>query len=147
MFNDVLLTSPATKCKASSVLNKSSQYAAKHMFDENLDSCWNSDQGIPQILVIDFERIVSLSFIKIMFQGGFVGADGIIEVCSRKEDSFEKISEFHNLFDSNAVQTIPIASSDARINCRYVRITFTSSSDFYGRIVVYSLNIFGQISA
>ena len=45
------------------------------MFDEDSDVCWNSGQGLPQFILIDFTRTVNISMVSIMFQGGFVGQD------------------------------------------------------------------------
>lgn len=72
-----LLTKDGTfKHKVSSILNKNAQYSSKHMFTEDLESCWNSDQGSCQYIVIDFQRVVHVHSLSIMFQGGFVGQDG-----------------------------------------------------------------------
>jgi hypothetical protein len=46
------------------------------MFDGNKNTCWNSDQGSPQFILIDFGRSVVTKKLKIMFQGGFVGQEG-----------------------------------------------------------------------
>ena len=45
------------------------------MFDNNLDTCWNSDQGLPQYIIFEFSKLIILKRIKIVFQGGFVGQD------------------------------------------------------------------------
>lgn len=80
-----LLTKEGTfKHKVSSILNKNALYASKHMFTEDLQTCWNSDQGgggegegeSGQYIVIDFQRLVYVYSLSIMFQGGFVGQDG-----------------------------------------------------------------------
>lgn len=46
------------------------------MFDDSQDTCWNSGSGLPQFVLIDFTRLVQVSSIHIMFQGGFVGQEG-----------------------------------------------------------------------
>mmetsp|Transcript_29696 Transcript_29696/g.30101 ORF Transcript_29696/g.30101 Transcript_29696/m.30101 type:complete len:103 (+) Transcript_29696:222-530(+) len=61
------------KCKVSSVLNKSAEFAGQNMFDYGKDSCWNSDQGAHQFVMIDFQRNVCMTHIGFIFQGGFVG--------------------------------------------------------------------------
>jgi len=137
----VVLTSSTTKCKASSTLNRSSQFAVKNIFDNNSDTCWNSDQGPQQILSIDLERVAKVKSIRVMFQGGFVGLTGTVEVASQKnENPFLEVSQFH-LVDSNDIQTIQL--NDEGITAQFVRINFTSSSDFYGRITIYKLEILG----
>jgi hypothetical protein len=48
------------------------------MFDGNLDSCWNSDQGSPQFIIIDFCQLSCVKKVQFSFQGGFVGQEGYI---------------------------------------------------------------------
>jgi hypothetical protein len=68
-----LLTTPnAFKVKASSALQS---HAAKNMFDGNADTCWNSNNGSPQFIVLDFLNNVEFESIRIIFQGGFVGQE------------------------------------------------------------------------
>lgn len=137
-----VLTSPTTKCKASSTLNRSSQFVAKNIFDENPDTCWNSDQGLPQTLTIELEKNSNILSIRIMFQGGFVGLTGKIEVTQNKDDQFVEATSFSNIVDSNDLQTVQL--SEAGTPARRVRLVFNSSSDFYGRITIYKLEIVGR---
>jgi hypothetical protein len=51
-------------------------HSLQHMFDVDSDTCWNSGQGSPQFILIDFTRDVQIHSVQIMFQGGFVGQDG-----------------------------------------------------------------------
>jgi len=48
----------------------------------------------------------------------------------KNENPFLEVSQFH-LVDSNDMQTIQL--NDEGITAQFVRIIFTSSSDFYGR--------------
>ena len=69
-----LLTSPITKVKASSIIKENSaEYKPKNVFDIDTATCWSSDAGSPQYLLVDFAQSVKVSSIKIMFQGGFAG--------------------------------------------------------------------------
>ena len=137
-----LLTSSQTKCKASSVLNRSALYAAKNMFDGSLDTCWNSDKGLPQTIAINFEHLVSLSSISFMFQGGFVGVSGLVEASVNPLDQYILLTTLdNNIENSNELQVLPLPPS---ANFQYLRITFTSSTDFYGRITIYKLEVYGQ---
>eukprot|EP00981_Chlorochromonas_danica_P001819 scaffold385_cov182-Ochromonas_danica.AAC.18 len=77
MEEEILLTTAGKfKCKTSSTLQPAARYASKFMFDGNADTCWNSDQGSPQYILIDFGREVVATRIVFAFQGGFVGQDG-----------------------------------------------------------------------
>ena len=71
---DSLLTSPATKIRASSIIKENSaEYKAKNVLDEDMGTCWSSDAGSPQHLLMDFIQPVKIAEIRIMFQGGFAG--------------------------------------------------------------------------
>lgn len=45
------------------------------MFDESTDTCWNSDQGSPQFIFMDFLESTKFHSVEFIFQGGFVGQD------------------------------------------------------------------------
>jgi hypothetical protein len=46
------------------------------MFNDDLISCWNSDQGVPQFIFIEFSDTVRMDSFSVIFQGGFVGQQG-----------------------------------------------------------------------
>jgi hypothetical protein len=134
-----VLTNQKTKSKVSSVLNKSSMFVSKNMFDEREETCWNSDQGLPQTIIIDFEKLVVIDLIRIMFQGGFACPSGHVEIATSL-DNFQVICNFNEIEDSNELQSIFIPHSMGR----YLKINFTTSTDFYGRIIVYKLQVIGE---
>jgi hypothetical protein len=141
------LTAPGRpfKIRTSSVLKRSGEFAGKNMADGKEETCWNSDQGSPQWILIEFLGAVALSRVRIMFQGGFVGQDALIQV--GEEDSAEALRVVASLEggvieDSNEMQTFDLAESDNA--GRFVRITFPSSTDFYGRVTIYSLELWGR---
>ena len=62
------------ECRVSSVLNRDHKmYGKKHLFDDSEETCWNSEQGKPQWILIKFGKKVCVKEVNIMFQGGFVG--------------------------------------------------------------------------
>ncbi|KAG9307407.1 hypothetical protein G9A89_017236 [Geosiphon pyriformis] len=68
------LITPKTRIRVSSVLNRDiTTYGKQHLIDQSHETCWNSDQGSPQYIIIDFQRKVKLQELLIMFQGGFAG--------------------------------------------------------------------------
>eukprot|EP01038_Epipyxis_sp_PR26KG_P014365 gene14365-19267_t len=126
----VLLTQNGLfKQKVSSVLNGSAEFSSKFMFDNNLDTCWNSDQGSPQFIIIDFLKPVSIHLLKIMFQGGFVGQECVIEV-GDNVSSLLPIHQLDVIEDSNEMQSFPITSCPSLH--RFMKIIFNQSTDFYG---------------
>jgi len=65
-----LLDLKAARIKVSSVLDRNVKaYGKVYLTDGREDTCWNSDQGSPQSIVIDFERDVLIHQIQLMFQG------------------------------------------------------------------------------
>ncbi|XP_071654117.1 nuclear receptor 2C2-associated protein isoform X2 [Temnothorax longispinosus] len=75
-----LLTENNFECRVSSVLNKNVQsYGKTYMFDNCSETCWNSDAGSPQWVLISFEDECGLSSFEVEFQGGFAGKNCHIE--------------------------------------------------------------------
>ena len=139
---EVLSTPGSFKHKVSSVLNRSSEFKSEHMFTGEETTCWNSDQGTPQFIIFDFLEAVTVSEIRIMFQGGFVGVSGLVEASVNPLDQYILLTTLdNNIENSNELQVLPLPPS---ANFQYLRITFTSSTDFYGRITIYKLEVYGQ---
>jgi hypothetical protein len=70
-----------------------------------------------------------------MFQGGFAGKDCEIWILSTSGE-FEKVLNFYPE-DSNKMQQFAVDLNDIS----GMKIVFKSSTDFYGRIVVYHLDL------
>uniref|UniRef100_A0A3Q2Z7Y3 Nuclear receptor 2C2-associated protein n=1 Tax=Hippocampus comes TaxID=109280 RepID=A0A3Q2Z7Y3_HIPCM len=129
-------------CRVSSVLNRDvKQFGKKFMFDSNEETCWNSDQGDCQWLILDFPQSVNVSELKVQFQGGFSAKTCRLEGCSGDGD-FTLISHFYPE-DNNSLQISFIIFAAA---VDRVKITFENSTDFFGRIIVYTLDILGEKS-
>jgi hypothetical protein len=129
--------------KASSVLKRSTKlYGAKHVLDDKEDTCWNSDQGSPQWLEVEFPAAIHMASFTLTFQGGFVGQN--CEIWVRRADGdaapqpLEKLADFEPE-DVNTPQTFE-CPADAITK---VRLYFHKSTDFYGRVVVYRLRLGG----
>jgi len=146
MSDSTLLTpsgsSDSFTCKVSSVLNRDAkQFGKKHLFDGDEETCWNSDQGSPQFVIIAFPSPKRIEEVRIRFQGGFVGGDCAFQASIDGSD-FATISQFYP-DDSNKLQSFPI---DSEKNCEATkfRILFGSSTDFFGRITIYTMELFGR---
>ena len=145
-----LLTTPTfMKCRASSVLNRSADFQAKNMFVED-DSCWNSDGGCEQGQWLSFDylgKTVVMRRLSIMFQGGFVGQDAIIEIKDCKDGEVGatiNMDEIKRIEDSNELQQWDIPES---LCCKgkFIKISFPTSTDFYGRVTIYRLEMWGDL--
>jgi len=119
--------------KVSSVLNKNvKEFGKQFLFDGREDTCWNSDQGSPQYILISFNQPqAKISQLQIQFQGGFVGNQ-----CHLIVNSDEKVDFYPE--DSNKLQTFPIELTGVN----QLKISFGGSTDFFGRITIYQLNLF-----
>ncbi len=121
------------------------------MFDGLLDTCWNSDQGSPQFVLMDFGKEVVVTDLHIMFQGGFSGVDAIVQVGSSL-NALETLTSGLEIADCNELQTFPLqvagdSNGSAPRQGRYVQVTFPSSTDFYGRVTIYQLELDGYCEA
>ncbi|XP_072245887.1 nuclear receptor 2C2-associated protein [Leuresthes tenuis] len=129
-----------TQSRVSSVLNRDvKQYGKKYMFDSNEETCWNSDQGECQWVSLQFPGPVRVSEVKVQFQGGFSAKTCRLEGRLKEED-FTLLSHFYPE-DNNSTHSFPIQEAPA---VDKVKIMFENSADFFGRIIVYSLDLLGE---
>ncbi|XP_059177135.1 nuclear receptor 2C2-associated protein-like [Physella acuta] len=130
------------RTRVSSVLNKDvKQFGKQYLFDDDDETCWNSDQGTPQWVIIDFNQAVSVQEIHVQFQGGFVGKSCLLETPGENND-YVQVFSFQPQ-DSNQTQIFHLTES---VKLSSLRITFDQSTDFFGRITIYKLDILGQAS-
>ncbi|KAK9967577.1 hypothetical protein ABG768_001965 [Culter alburnus] len=121
-----------TQSRVSSVLNRDvKQFGKKFMFDSNEETCWNSDQGESQWVVLEFPQSVKVSELRLQFQGGFSGKSCKLEG-SAKEEDLKHILDFYPE-DNNYAPLV-----------QRLKIVFENSADFFGRIIVYTLDILGE---
>ncbi|XP_061593737.1 nuclear receptor 2C2-associated protein [Cololabis saira] len=129
-----------TQSRVSSVLNRDvKQFGKKYMFDCNEETCWNSDQGECQWVSLEFPGSVKVSEIKVQFQGGFSAKTCRLEGCPKEEDL--KVLDCFYPEDDNSLQSFPIQEA---IAVDKVKIMFENSADFFGRIIIYSLEVLGE---
>ncbi|XP_029987659.1 nuclear receptor 2C2-associated protein [Sphaeramia orbicularis] len=129
-----------TQSRVSSVLNRDvKQFGKKYMFDSSEETCWNSDQGECQWVSLEFPQSVRVSELKVQFQGGFSAKTCRIEGCPKGGD-FAEICLFYPE-DNNSLQSFLIQEASA---VDKVKIMFENSADFFGRIIVYSLDVLGE---
>ncbi|KAH6572098.1 hypothetical protein BASA50_001091 [Batrachochytrium salamandrivorans] len=156
----MLLQIDPSQLRVSSVLNRDARnYGKKNLVDNNLETCWNSDQGSPQWIQVessDENSLIRPTSIKLMFQGGFsgkecellgeipqtAGSGGVVQTTE-----WVSIMRFYPE-DINTLQEFFVGISTAN-NCdltnpvgyRRLRVVFLNSTDFYGRLTVYQFDI------
>uniref|UniRef100_A0A3B1JSL7 Nuclear receptor 2C2-associated protein n=1 Tax=Astyanax mexicanus TaxID=7994 RepID=A0A3B1JSL7_ASTMX len=117
-------------------------FSAKKKKNIRLTSFVVTPQGDQQWVFLEFPEPVKVSELRLQFQGGFSGRSCKLEGCN-KEGNLEHIEDFYPE-DDNSLQSFPI--QDAPL-VQKVKIVFKNSTDFFGRIVVYSLDILGERSS
>lgn len=106
-------------------------------------------QGTPQYIQITFEKPVVPKHISITFQGGFVGTRTTLEIpIKTSEGSKPEWQPWTSIYpeDVNRAQTFDLSPQEPVGNGVVgLRLVFQESSDFFGRITVYNLEIDGDI--
>jgi hypothetical protein len=119
-------------------------FGKHHMFDDNDETCWNSDQGSPQWILLDFCRRVAIAEIRITFQGGF--AAKLLEIYVNDGQSNTFLGTFFPE-DINSEQKFTLGtdqSSAMMMPQKTLKLTFPQSTDFYGRVIIYKLDVLGK---
>ncbi|KAI9470024.1 MAG: galactose-binding domain-like protein [Benjaminiella poitrasii] len=132
-----------TRIKVSSVLNRdTSNYGKQNLIDGQVETCWNSEQGLPQHILLDFSSPVSVQSIVFQFQGGFVGKTCVVvgSTAETPNDYSVQIDTFYPE-DINSEQTFNCEPTQP---LKRVKIIFEESTDFYGRITLYKLDVLGN---
>ncbi|KAF8240915.1 galactose-binding like protein [Tricholoma matsutake] len=142
------LINPDTTIKVSSTLDKS--VGKKYLIDDNPETCWTSQQGLPQSIQLTFAQRVIPKRVSLTFQGGFVGTQCAIYVDSDADKKEWRLLRFIYPEDVNKKQSFdlyPLESGVAVNGVGSVRLVFEQSSDFFGRITVYNLELEGITTA
>ena len=73
-----------------------------YMFDSNKETCWNSDQGSPQSILIELPHAAKVNLIEITFQGGFAARECVL----LGGDSVGRLAEIQKVYpaDNNSDQ-------------------------------------------
>ncbi|KAM7341924.1 nuclear receptor 2C2-associated protein [Cochliomyia hominivorax] len=137
-----LLTSEKFKCSVSSVLNKDTkQHGKQFLYDQQDDTAWSSNEGTPQWIAIEFEKQQTVKSFSFQFQGGFAAKEAKIQI--HKSEPHDNNSPYEEPFyaeDINAVQNFTLKVEQT--NVKRIKFLIESSTDFFGRIIVYNLKIF-----
>ncbi|KAF5352194.1 hypothetical protein D9758_009252 [Tetrapyrgos nigripes] len=152
--------------RVSSTLDKS--VGKKYLVDGSPETCWTSQQGLPQWISLTFTSTTPITPTRISFtfQGGFVGKKCAVHYkpyrdLSQAQDNTslnEKDKDPWTLLtyiypeDVNRRQTFDLkpsleasASALASVKTNQMKLTFEESTDFFGRITVYDLGVEGFV--
>ncbi|ELK19215.1 Nuclear receptor 2C2-associated protein [Pteropus alecto] len=130
-----------TVSRVSSVLNRNTrQFGKKHLFDQDEETCWNSDQGPSQWVILEFPQRIRVSQLQIQFQGGFSSRCGRLEG-SQGCEALNKIVDFYPE-DNNSLQISCPGLWAAEVD--RLKVMFEDTTDFFGRVVIYHLRVLGE---
>lgn len=93
-------------------------------------------QGRPQWLSLELYESVLLYGFNIQFQGGFVGENCTAEFKNSGDLDFYTQSFYPE--DVNLVQTFQLSKP---VTCNRIKFIFDGSTDFFGRVIVYSIHL------
>jgi hypothetical protein len=133
------LITPDTRIKVSSTLDKS--LGKSCLVDGSPETCWTSQQGLPQFIQLTFPSPVIPKRLSLTFQGGFVGTTCLVATQSQDTTSWQQFTHIYP-DDVNRAQTFDLSITDP---VGSIKLVFEESSDFYGRITVYDLMLEGQL--
>ena len=91
---------------------------------------------MPQWIALDLQKEETVSAFRIQFQGGFVGHDCHLEA-ELENGSLEIIEHFYPE-DVNSLQVFRLRKPTC---AKHLRFVFNGSTDFFGRIIIYKLQI------
>ena len=127
------------------------KYASSTARTTRTDPERNPAQGTPQYIQLSFPSPVIPKRIELTFQGGFVGTRCSVECLPSGQAGGEKTWQVSTRIypeDVNRKQTFELDPHDARLaeeGVDSLKLVFEESSDFFGRITVYDMQIFGTI--
>lgn len=123
----------------------------------NESTCWNSDGQadgeLENIFVLHFHRDVQIDQIKIQFQGGFVAEECVLFTAKKSGDNTNGSSlSWREIEDAyiepeniNSIQDFSLEEvNEGHRQCNTMKLSFESSSDFYGRVIIYKLEVWGK---
>lgn len=121
-----------------------------------VNSCWKCSlhpvtsndifvfKGVPQWIEFSFAMVKTIQQLQITFQGGFAPKSCVLEGVPENDCDTDSIDtpkfEFYPK-DSNETQTFELENL---LSSKKFKLTFLSSYDFYGRIIIYDLNMLGN---
>ncbi|KAI8808391.1 nuclear receptor 2C2-associated protein-like protein [Cladochytrium replicatum] len=127
--------------RVSSVLNRDvKNYGKQYLTDQSEETCWNSDKGQTQWIQIQFTAAVHPpTSIAMTFQGGFSAAEGEL-LAGNRTDEWVSLKNFYPN-DVNTPQEFAVEPRYADQQFSVYRIVLSTSTDLYGRVIVYNLDL------
>ncbi|KAH9932064.1 galactose-binding like protein [Epithele typhae] len=138
------LINSETKIKVSSTLDKS--VGKKNLTDGSPETCWTSQQGTPQYIQLSFPAPIALRHAELTFQGGFVGTKCSVEALRAGEErKWEVLTRIYpeDVNRKQSFELLPLDASGEDWAVIGLKFVFEESSDFFGRVTMYDLQLMG----
>ncbi|RKO99310.1 hypothetical protein CXG81DRAFT_20583 [Caulochytrium protostelioides] len=138
-----LLAKEVVKLRVSSVLNRDTKtYGKQHLLDASEETCWNSDEGAAQWVDLQFDRPVEIFAVHLMCQGGFVPREAKLTAPPPSQATDAPAAAF--TFYPDDVNSRQVFTTDAPLRGNHFRLHLSTSSDFFGRVTIYHLQMYGR---
>jgi hypothetical protein len=145
------LLSFSLDCRASSVLQKNTKVnGPKNALDcENTSSSWNSEgsssSGAPQAstFILEFAKAIEPCEIRIQFQAGFAAEEinvHLHDANGKWKPMVELEADDH--YDIQSISLLEDAHNSGPTKA--LKLVFEEPTDFYGRITIYQLQVWGH---
>ncbi|KAK0238140.1 galactose-binding domain-like protein, partial [Armillaria nabsnona] len=122
--------------RVSSTLDKSTGKA--NLIDGSPETCWTSQQGLPQFVQLAFPAMTSPVTLSITFQGGFVGTECRLQV----PDEAGKWTTAQTVYPEDVNRAQEFELDPAKFHeISALKIVMVASSDFFGRITIYNIEL------
>ena len=129
-------------CFASSTLNGDEDtFGVQFVIDGREDTCWNSDGSAESTLQFTLSHCSAVGAVEIIFQGGFVGKE--MRISGFATEACGGVPQLLGAFqpeDCNERQRFSLPAGGPLV--KVLQLYFSGSSDFYGRIVIYAVQVF-----
>jgi hypothetical protein len=127
------------------VFNKDvKNFGKQHLFDKNDETCWSSEDGPTQAILLAFSKPVTLESIAIMYQGGYSSKELCLEVVCGGDTTFVQ-AETMRPTDTSDLQLFDMVKPIR--NVQKLALKSLNASDLFGRIVIYKLDLFGTFES
>ena len=135
--------------------NNAKLYGANNALDnKNESTCWNSDGqadgDTEHSFIINFHRRVRISSISLQFQGGFVPEECRLFTTKVTDNSKTVWKEIDDACiepeNENEMQMFDMGECERHndLECDAIKLLFNSSTDFYGRVILYKVEVEGE---
>jgi hypothetical protein len=137
-------TNAFSSYRASSVLQRNVKvYGPMNaLITSDGSSCWNSDScdaNKQHQLLIDFKRSVLIQELRLQFQAGFVAETIHLKLQKQPDNKWVDFSQLQ-ADDTLEMQTFPLNCQETSA----LKLVFDEFTDFYGRITIYQVQVWGK---